>query len=352
VTTTAQERDAVLRAPGFGAHFTDHMASVRWTEGRGWHDDAVHPFRDLTLSPAAMGLHYGQVVFEGFKAFRQTDGAIALFRPARHAERFNASARRMAMPEIEPDRFVALVRDLVAADRKWVPDGRGRSLYLRPIALATEPHLGFRPARSYALHVIASPVAPMFPTGPEPLTAWVEADLCRAGAGGTGAAKCAGNYGSGLLAQERAFAHGCDTVLWLDPETRGFAEELGNMNLFVAQRRDGRTVLTTPPLTGTVLAGVTRDALMTLARDLGVEVREAPIPLTTLTSPEEHDVVEAFACGTAAVVVPLGGTRRPGGESAIGGGDLGATLRERLLAIQHGEAADAFDWMRRVVDPA
>ncbi|TNC18569.1 branched-chain amino acid aminotransferase [Georgenia sp. 311] len=346
--TTAQ-RTAALERLSFGVEFTDHMARATWTPEEGWQGHRVEAFAPLELSPAAAVLHYAQEIFEGLKAYRHADGSVWAFRPEANARRFAASARRLAMPELPEEDFLASISALVETDLEWVPSTEGASLYLRPFMIATEPFLGVRPAQRYEYLVIASPVGPYFVNGFQPVSIWVAQDYHRAGPGGTGHAKFGGNYAASLLPQQRANAQGFDQVCFLDAATRTNLEELGGMNVFVVDE-DG--VVHTPALTGTILEGVTRSSILTLLTEEGLEVRERDIPLTwLLDGVRDGSVREVFACGTAAVITPIG---RLAGESfdvTVGDGAAGpvtSRLFDRLTDIQFGRAQDPHDWMRRL----
>lgn len=335
-------------ALGFGTQFTDHMVTARWTPD-GWSDPVLRPFEDLSLSPATMVFHYGQAIFEGLKAYAREDGSVALFRPRRNAERFRASARRMAMPEAPDEVFLGAIRRLVEADRSAVPAQPGHSLYLRPFLIATEATLGTRPAREYTLVVIASPSGPYFATGYQAITVWVDEQHPRAHAGGTGAAKCAGNYAAGMVVQREAAVRGADQVVFLDAAESRHLEELGGMNLFLVMRRAGRPVLTTPALTDTILHGITRDSILTLGPDLGLDVEERRISLEEWRlGAADGTVMEAFACGTAAVVTSVGTVLAGSGDFRVADGAPGphaTRLRRELLGIQEGRVDDRHGWM-------
>ena len=344
----ADVRDSILANPGFGTAFSDHMVTIDWSEEQGWHGATLGPRGPLSLDPAAAVLHYAQEIFEGLKAYRTADGGITLFRPEANAARFNASARRMAMPELPEALFLGAIRELVLADRAWIPGGEGASLYLRPFMIATEAFLGVRPAKAYKYVLIASPAGNYFKSGAPAVSLWVS-DYTRAAPGGTGAAKCGGNYAASLVPTAEAFAKGHDQVLFLDAAEHKWIEELGGMNLFFAFA-DGS--LTTPPLTGTILPGVTRDSLLTLAREDGLTVREEPYSLEQWRADAESgQLIEAFACGTAAVVTPVGKVSGNDGEFTIGSGGPGqltGKLKARLVAIQRGEEADTHGWVTRL----
>lgn len=338
----------ILANPGFGTNFSDHMVSIDWTEGRGWHDATVGPRQPIPLDPAAAVLHYAQEIFEGLKAYRQADGGIALFRPQANAARFNLSAQRLAMPELPADVFVESVKQLVAADRDWFPAVDGGSLYLRPFMIATEAFLGVRPAKQYKYLVIASPAGNYFKSGAPAVSIWVS-EYTRAAPGGTGAAKCGGNYAASLVPQGEAIARGHDQVVFLDAEEHRWVEELGGMNLYFVFD-DG--TLVTPSLTGTILPGITRDSLLTLARDEGLTVREERYSIDQWRDDAASGrLVECFACGTAAVVTPVGRVAGHDQDFTIGGGGPGQLtqkLKDRLVSIQRGAAPDPHGWVMKL----
>ncbi|MFI9586840.1 branched-chain amino acid aminotransferase [Streptomyces sp. NPDC052236] len=343
------ERESRVAAPVFGTVFTEHMVTVRFTEGRGWHSPRVEPFGPIPMSPATAVLHYGQEIFEGLKVYRTPDGAMQLFRPEMNARRFRASARRLAMPEVPDELFLAALEELAGADRKWLPGGPGTSLYLRPFLIASEEFIGVRPAAEYLFGVIACPVGAAFPGGTSPLTVLVSDDYTRAAPGGTGEAKCGGNYAASMPAQARAAAVGCDQVVFLDAAEHRYVEELGGMNVFFVFD-DG--TLVTPPLGGTILPGITRDSVMTLAAAAGHRLVERPYTMeewrADASSGHLHEV---FACGTAAVVTPIGTVRSAGEEFRIHEGKAGPVterLRASLTDIQYGRIPDTFGWTRRI----
>jgi branched-chain amino acid aminotransferase len=346
----AAERAGLMVDPGFGRVFTDHMATIRWSEAQGWHEPLIGARRPLTMDPASAVLHYAQEIFEGMKAYRLEDGGTALFRPHANARRFQDSARRMAMPELPEDLFVESVERLVAADRDWVPEAdSGGALYLRPFQIASEVFLGVKPASEYLYMVIASTVGAYFKGGPKAVRIWASRNFTRAAPGGTGVAKCGGNYAASLLAQKEATAQGCDQVVFLDAAERRWVEELGGMNVFFVFA-DGS--IRTPPLTGTILPGITRDSLLTLARDRGMTVEEEPYAIDQWRADAESGrLTESFACGTAAVVTPIGEVAGADGGFAIGNGGPGqvtTSLRDALVAIQHGRAPDPHGWLHRL----
>ena len=343
------ERKAILAGLHFGDSFTDHMAHARWKQGEGWGDYGVIPYGNLSLSPATAVLHYGQEIFEGIKAYRHDDGSVWTFRPRYNAARLNASARRLALPELAEEDFVASLVDLVRADAAWVPSGEGESLYLRPFAFASEAFLGVRPSKVVDYYVIASPSGSYFTHGLEPISIWVTTEYHRAGRGGTGAAKTGGNYASSLLPQQEAYAQGCDQVCFLDDVSQKNLEELGGMNIMVV---DADGTVRTPQLTGTILEGSTRSAIIRMLRDSGRKVVEDTISLEGLLADiESGRVSEVFACGTAAVVVPLGHLKGEGFDARIEGSEVTRQIHDRLTSIQSGHAEDPYGWMYQLVPP-
>ncbi|MFI1015597.1 branched-chain amino acid aminotransferase [Streptomyces sp. NPDC020965] len=343
------EREAILANPGFGRHFTDHMVTIKWTAGVGWHEAQLTPYAPLSIDPANMTLHYAQEIFEGLKAYRRPDGSVATFRPDANAERFQISARRLAMPELPTELFIEACDALVRQDKAWVPEHGGEaSLYLRPFMIATEVGLGVRPANEYLFIVIASPAASYFPGGVKPVSVWLSENYVRAVPGGMGFAKTGGNYAASLLAQAEAADKGCDQVVWLDALEHKWVEEMGGMNLYFVY---GNRIVT-PGLTGSLLAGITRDSLLKLAKDLGYEAEEGRISTADWKRDSENGTLtEVFACGTAAVITPVGLVKSANGEWETGDGqpgELTLTLRKGLLDIQRGTAADEHGWMHEL----
>jgi len=345
---SAVERAARVADPVFGTVFTEHMVTVRFTEGEGWHSARIDPFGPIPMSPATAALHYGQEIFEGLKLYR-TPGGMQLFRPEANAGRFRASARRLAMPEVPEGIFLAALEELAGADREWLPDGPGTSLYLRPFLIASEEFIGVRPAAQYLFGVIACPVGAAFAGGASPLTVLISDDYTRAAPGGTGTAKCAGNYAASMPAQARAAAAGCDQVVFLDAAQHRYVEEMGGMNIFFVYD-DG--TLVTPELSGTILPGITRDSVMRLAAAEGHRVVERPYSVAEWRADAASGRLhEVFACGTAAVVTPVGTVRSTQEEFRIADGAAGPVtglLRTALTDIQYGRAADPFGWTRQL----
>jgi branched-chain amino acid aminotransferase len=352
----AARRSEIVAAPGFGRYFTDHMVTIRWTAEQGWHDATVRPYGPLQFDPASMVLHYGQEIFEGLKAYRQPDGSIASFRPEANAARFRASAARLAMAPLPDELFLASLAELLDADREWVPPSGGdESIYLRPFMLASEVGLGVRPSSEYLYCLIASPAGPYFAGGVKPIDVWLSGDYTRAAQGGTGAAKCGGNYAASLLPQAQGAEHGCAQVVYLDAEERRWIDEMGSNNLFLVYGSGDQVEVVTPSLTGSILAGVTRDSLLVLAKELGCEVTERRVSWDEWREgAADGRVTEVFGCGTAAVITPIGRVRFQGGEVVVGDGQpgpVGLRLRQMLTDIQRGTAPDTHSWMRTLVAP-
>lgn len=345
---TSGERIAeILQNPGFGTNFTDHTTVVDWSADAGWQDARIEPYGPITLDPAASVLHYASEIFEGMKAYLHADGSVYTFRPFANAARMNASARRMALPEIDEELFVQSLEVLVAKDKAWVPAGDGEALYLRPFMFGTEAFLGVRPSQTVTYRVIASPAGNFFGGELKPVKIWVSRDYVRAAPGGTGAAKTGGNYAGSLAAQAQAAEKGCQQVLFLDPLHENAIEELGGMNVFLVTN-DGR--LLTPELTGTILEGVTRSSIIQLAQDRGLTVEERRIGLEEWAKgAADGTITEAFACGTAAVITPIG-QLLDGDQTITMTGDFSTTLalREELLGIQTGKVEDRHGWLHKL----
>jgi branched-chain amino acid aminotransferase len=348
-------RAEILANPGFGKYFTDSMVTADWDVQNGWHNAQLIPYGPITLDPATNFMHYGQAVFEGLKAYRHEDGSVKTFRPFENARRFQRSARRLAMSEVPEELFVASIEDLVAYDQAWVPGGRERSLYLRPFLISTEVGLGVRPANAYKYILIASPAGAYFAGGINPVSVWISDEYVRAAPGGTGEAKCAGNYAASLLAQAEAAAHGCDQVVWLDAINRQSIEEMGGMNLYFVYGSGDSARIMTPQLTGSLLPGITRESLVTVAKDLGIQVDQGEITVDQLRAGcETGEITEVFACGTAAVITPVGTVKsRLNGPFEVSegkSGEITLALRNALLDIQSGAVLDRHNWMHTLVD--
>jgi branched-chain amino acid aminotransferase len=343
------EVSEILANPGFGIYFTDHMLSLEWTQDEGWHDGRITKYGPLSMDPASAVLHYAQEIFEGMKAYRHGDGSIWTFRPEENAQRMARSSHRLALPVLDPADFVQAVDALVTVDQRWVPEGAGeKSLYVRPFMIASEVFLGVRPAQHVTFMVIASPAGAYFKGGIKPLTLWLTEEYTRAGRGGMGAAKTGGNYASSLVAQQEAIGHGCDQVVFLDVAEGKYVEELGGMNMYFVYA-DGHIVT---PETGTILEGITRSAIIQLAQKKGHKVEERKVSIDEWRNGvASGEITEVFACGTAAVVTPVGTLKWDGGE--VGGsteaGPLTLEIRQDLVDIQYGRAEDSFSWMHQVV---
>lgn len=337
---------------GFGERFTDHMVMLEWTADHGWAGrPSLLPYGDLAFSPAMAGLHYGQVVFEGLKAHRRQDGMLATFRPDAHARRFRQSARRLAMPELPEELFLGAVDAFVGRDGDQLPaDDPSLSLYLRPVLFASEPCLALRPAREYTFLLLGFVTGGFFSDRPDPVSVLITRDFSRAAPGGTGQAKCAGNYAGAFLAQQAAADAGCRQVVWLDPTERRWVEEMGGMNIFFVRGAGPAAEVVTPPLTGTLLPGVTRDTLLTLAVQCGYTVREERVSVDQWRSQSESGVItETFACGTAALVTPVGEVFDGDYRWQIGStkpGQVTLELRDALIDLHRGRTEDPHGWLR------
>ncbi|MGV9193308.1 branched-chain amino acid aminotransferase [Microbacterium sp. MC2] len=341
--TSPQRRAEILADPGFGTSFTDHMVDICWSAKGGWHRPRVQPYGPISLDPAAAVLHYGQEIFEGIKAYRHADGSIHTFRPEQNARRLQRSARRLALPELPVPYFLQSLRELIAVDADWVPAGADQSLYLRPFMFAKEAFLGVRPAQKVGYYLIASPAGAYFTGGVKPVKIWLSEDYARAGKGGTGAAKTGGNYAASLLPQSQAYDQGCDQVVFLDGD--GNVEELGGMNV-VFVKKDGTLVTPESP---SILEGITRDSILQLAQDRGHRVERRAVSLAEWREGvASGDIVEVFACGTAAVVTPIGVLKAAGFEDAQPTGTLALELRGHLTDIQYGRADDTHGWLTRL----
>lgn len=346
---TDARRQELIDKPAFGQLFSDNMAHITWTEGEGWNDRRVEPYGPLKLDPGASVLHYAQEVFEGLKAYHHADGSVWLFRPDANAERFQNSAERLSLPQLSAEDFIGSVSALVQQDKAWVPTRREYTLYMRPFMFASEPFLGVRKAKEVDYCVIASPSGPYFTGGVKPVSIWVEDKWFRTGPGGTGFAKCGGNYAASLVGEYNGIEHGCEQVCFVDAATKTYLEELGGMNMFTVHK-DGH--LETPSLTGTILPGVTRRSIIQLAKDHGRDVVEKMIKLDDLLEDiKSGEVTEVFACGTAAIVTPIGRFKSEKFDVTVSNNESGkftTDLRDELLGIQLGEIDDPHNWMWRV----
>lgn len=345
------KRNELIDKPLFGRVFSDNMAHVSWTKGEGWSDHRIEPYGPLKMDPGAAVLHYALECFEGLKAYRRQDNSIWLFRPDANAKRFQNSARRLYLPELPMTDFLGSLGALVEREKAWVPSRREYTLYLRPFMFASEPFLGVRAASEVEYCVIASPSGPYFTGGLKPVSIWVEDQWFRTGPGGTGFAKCGGNYAASLLGEHKGVEHDCQQVCFVDAATKTYLEELGGMNMFIVHK-DGH--LETPALTGNILPGITRDSIMQLAADHGRQVIETTIEVKQLLDDiRSGEVTEVFACGTAAIITPIGRFKSPDFDVTVNGGQSGEftqALREELLGIQMGDVEDPHNWMWKVCD--
>jgi branched-chain amino acid aminotransferase len=347
------QREEILADPSFGKYFTDNVVQAIWTKDEGWHT-AELVASDLSAGGLGINaLHYGQSIFEGLKAYRHADGSIHTFRPEANALRFQRSAYRLALPPVPTDLFLGSIKALVQQDQAWVSSDPEKSLYLRPLEFGSENALGVRPSEEVTYVLMASPVGAYFPKGVKPVSVWISDDYVRAAPGGTGEAKCAGNYAASLVAQAEAAQQGCDQVVWIDAIERKYIEEMGGMNLFFVYGSGSDARLVTPELTGTLLPGVTRDSLLTLARDLGYEVEQGRLTVEQWRNDcASGAITEVFACGTAAVITPVGSVKSKNSgswEIADGGsGEVTMKLRHALVDIQTGQAPDRHNWLHRL----
>jgi branched-chain amino acid aminotransferase len=345
-------RDERVKSPGFGKYYTDHMVIAEWDEKTGWSDAQLKAYGPLTLDPATAVFHYGQEIFEGMKAYIQPDGGISLFRPDANAKRFAKSAARLALPEMPVEFFIQTVEELVKADQNWVPKNVGESLYIRPFMIASEVGLGVRPSNKATYILIATPAAAYF-NAANAVTVWISTEYVRASIGGTGEAKCGGNYAASLVAQKEAAAQGCEQVVWIDAIERKWIEEMGGMNLYFVKGKGSDAKIITPKLTGTLLPGITRDSILSVAEDLGYKTEEVMISMDDWRDGvASGEISEIFACGTAAVVTAVGTAKSVKGTWVTGDGKPGPItnqIRETLLGIQHGSIADKHGWNKRVI---
>jgi branched-chain amino acid aminotransferase len=335
---------------GFGDLLTDHMFLVDYDISRGWFHPRIEPYGDLHLDPAAMALHYGQEIFEGLKAYRGKDDGLYLFRARDNCARLNRSAKRMCMPQVDVDLVMQGMKRLILLDKEWVPRSDGTSLYIRPTMIATEPHLGVRPAHTYVFYIIIGPVGAYYKEGLNPVKIYVEDHYIRAAVGGTGEAKTAGNYAASLLAAEEAKEKGFTQVLWLDAAERKYVEEVGTMNMFFVI---GDEVITAP-LDGSILPGITRDSVIHILKKWGLPVSERKLTIDEVVGAAETGALkEAFGAGTAAVISPVGQITFKGTDYVVAGGkmgDLSLKLYNEITAIQYARKADPYGWVERIGD--
>jgi branched-chain amino acid aminotransferase, group II len=335
---------------GFGKHFTDHMFTMKYKEGKGWHDAVIEPYRYLQLDPTAMCLHYGQEIFEGLKAYRGKNDEIYLFRPMENIKRMNASAERLCMPQMDEAFVLEALKKFVLLEKDWIPKGAGTSLYIRPTMIATEAALGVHPANEYLFFIVAGPVGAYYANGFSPTKIYVSEEYVRAAAGGTGCIKAAGNYAASLYASRIATNMGYTQVLWLDAKEKKYVEEVGTSNIFFLIGDE----LITPPLAGTILPGVTRNSVIKLASHLGIKVVERPLAIDeVIAAAGKGTLKEVFASGTAAIVSPVGQIYFRKKEYLINNGKTGPVaekLYNEILQIQYGLKEDPFNWRVKISD--
>ncbi len=332
-------------ALGFGTYFTDHMFNMDYTPDKGWHNPRIVPYGPMEMDPSTMVLHYGQAIFEGLKAYRKESGDIQLFRPRDNFKRFNQSAQRLCIPELDIEFAVEALLKLLTVEKDWVPSEAGTSLYIRPTIVATDPYLGLRTSHTYRFFIILSPVGAYYPEGFDPVKIWVTPDYVRAVRGGVGEAKTAGNYAASLYATELANKDGYTQVMWLDGVERKYVEEVGSMNIFFIIGDE----IITPALTGSILSGITRDSVIKLAKSWGREAVERRISIDEIYDAHAQGrLKEVFGSGTAAVISPVGKIKYSGKEITIGDGNVGpfaARLFKELADIQYGKVEDPFGWI-------
>ena len=333
---------------GFGDIFTDHMFLMDYAAGTGWHNPRIEPYQAISVDPAAMGIHYGQEIFEGLKAYGGKEGAIYLFRARENFKRLNSSAERLCMPVVDIDLAMEGMKTLILLDKEWVPRKSGTSIYIRPVMIATEPHLGVRPSNTYLFFIIIGPVGVYYREGLNPVRIYVEDFYVRAAAGGIGEAKTAGNYAASLLAAEKAKEKGFTQVLWLDAAERKYIEEVGTMNMFFVIEDE----VITAPLNGSILPGITRDSVIKIVKEWSIKISERSLSIDeVIEAAESGRLKEAFGTGTAAVISPVGQITFKGRDYVIAGGkmgDLSQKLYNEIVALQYGEKADAHGWVERI----
>ena len=343
-----KEKPADESKLGFGDILSDHMYLMDYESGQGWHNPRIEPYHHISIDPAAMGIHYGQEIFEGLKAYRGKDGGIYLFRAEENFKRLNRSAQRLCMPDVDIDLVMEGLKKLLLLDREWVPKRQETSLYIRPVVLATEPHLGVRPSNTYLFFIIIGPVGAYYKEGLNPVKIFVEDVFVRAAVGGTGESKTAGNYAASLLAAEKAKEKGFTQVLWLDAAERKYIEEVGTMNMFFAIDDE----LITAPLNGSILPGITRDSVIQIVKDWGIKISERSLSIDEVIEAAENGrLKEAFGTGTAAVISPVGNITYKKKDYVVAGGtmgDLSQRLYNEIVALQYGEKADTHGWVKRI----
>jgi branched-chain amino acid aminotransferase len=349
VDITFKKADTLKKHPedstlGFGTVFTDYMFNMDYSPEAGWHNPRIEPYGPIAMDPSTMVLHYGQAIFEGLKAYRTDSGEIQLFRPKDNLSRLNKSGERLCMPELDEEFILEALVKLLKIEKSWVPGAAGTSLYIRPTIIATDPYLGLRSSNTYRFFIILSPVGAYYPEGFNPVKIWVTTEYVRAVRGGVGQAKTAGNYAASLYATSLANKDGYTQVMWLDGVELKYVEEVGSMNIFFVIGNE----LITPQLNRSILAGVTRDSVIQLAKSWDVKVTERKISIDEIyEAHEKGELKEVFGSGTAAVISPVGNMKYNGKEITINNGEVGplsAKLFTKLMDIQYGKAEDSFNW--------
>ncbi|WP_338329900.1 branched-chain amino acid aminotransferase, partial [Commensalibacter sp. Nvir] len=324
--TPEEKRNLILNNPGFGKVFTDHMLMLHYNKEKNWHNATINAYGPIALDPGVCVFHYGQEIFEGLKAYKTKDGRTLLFRPEANAKRFANSAKRMAMQPLPESLFLQAIYEFIKVEEPWIPDPSVGSLYLRPFMIANSAYLGVKPSTDYLFMIIACPVGSYFSKGADAVTVWISEFYTRAASGGTGEAKCGGNYAASLIAQQQATANNCDQLVFLDAAEHKWIEEMGGMNIFFVF--DDGTLLT-PPLNGTILPGITRDCIITIAKDKGLAVRQERYSANQwIKDIKSNHIKEVFACGTAAVVTPIGYVKNQQGNYTINKGQVGTITQE------------------------
>lgn len=342
----AEQRRSCPNEFTFGGTFSDHMFTQNFDENNGWHESKISPYHSLTLDPSAAVFHYSQEIFEGLKAYRNTDGGINLFRPEENIKRFNRSAKRMVMPEVDENLHLEAIKSLVQLDKDWVPDQHGASLYIRPTMIATSPKLGLGASSQYSHFIITGPAGSYFEGGLTPISVFVADEYRRAVKGGVGEAKTGGNYAASLFASEEVSKLGYSQVLWLDAVEGRYIEEVGAMNICFVY--EGKSIVT-PELSGSILPGITRDSIIKLAPTLGYEISEQRLDIETILADiDSGKITEVFGCGTAAVISPVGKLGFKGKDYVINNnqtGEVSTNLYDELTGIQYGTREDKFGWV-------
>ncbi len=343
LTATPKEKPAADTL-GFGKYFTDHMFMMDWTEGQGWHDARIVPFAPIAIHPASTVLHYGSEIFEGLKAYRRADGQVQLFRPIENIRRMNNSAERMCLPQIPEDMALEALTEFVKQEQAWTPSAPGTSLYLRPFMFGNDESLGVHAVHNATYVIIASPVGSYYKEGINPVKIMIETEDVRAVRGGTGEAKCGGNYAASNRAGKRAEEKGYSQVLWLDGVHRKYIEEVGAMNVMFKIAGE----IVTPALSGSILPGITRKSIIEVLKSKGYAVSERLLSIDELTAAmADGTLEEAWGCGTAAVVSPIGELAYNGDKYPVNGGEIGPVtqmLYDTLTGIQWGKIDDPYGW--------